>query len=490
MPKVNFTHQEYKSLKPRWDLIRDCISGEKAVKDKGDIYLPRPNPGDTSKENKDRYDSYRQRAVFYNVTSRTQQGLVGQVFAKDPVVEIPETLKALETDPSGSGIDLVQLASKATAEVLAFGRGGLLVDYPKTEGPATVAQLEAGEIRPKLIYYQPWDIINWRTRLVGSKVALSLVVISESMVTDDDGFESETELYYRELRLTEEGIYISRLWYWDDKVNDFVIEEESVPLDSTGKPWREIPFTFIGANNNDSACDLPPLYDLASLNIAHYRNSADYEESCFQVGQPTPVLTGLTEEWVSQVLKGQVHLGSRSAIALPEGGSAMLLQASPNSMPKEAMEHKERQMVALGAKLVEQKAVQRTATEAGIEEASTSSVLSKVAGNVNSAIRAALRWACRFVGADEETVNFELNKDFQAAKLTSNELTALVSSWQSKAITFEEMRDSLKRGGIAYLDDEEARQAIDSESLDMGLPADDLANDDPANSDGGEKATQ
>jgi len=37
----------------------------------------------------------------------------------------------------------------------------------------------------------------------------------------------------------------------------------------------DVPFTFIGATNNDCTPDLPPLYDMAVL----YRNSADYEEA-------------------------------------------------------------------------------------------------------------------------------------------------------------------------------------------------------------------
>ena len=59
------------------------------------------------------------------------------------------------------------------------------------------------------------------------------------------------------------------------------------------------------------------MYDLAVLNIAHYRNSADYEESCFVTGQPTVWASGLTEAWVEDVLKGELRLGSFGGIPLP-----------------------------------------------------------------------------------------------------------------------------------------------------------------------------
>jgi hypothetical protein len=62
------------------------------------------------------------------------------------------------------------------------------------------------------------------------------------------------------------------------------------PKRGDGEAWNYIPFTFVGSVNNDETPDLPPLYDLAVLNVAHYRNSADYEESCYMVGQPTPYL--------------------------------------------------------------------------------------------------------------------------------------------------------------------------------------------------------
>ena len=64
------------------------------------------------------------------------------------------------------------------------------------------------------------------------------------------------------------------------------------PLDAKGMPFNEILFQFVGAENNSPDIDFPPLYDLAELNIGHYRNSADYEETSFIAGQPTPVVSG------------------------------------------------------------------------------------------------------------------------------------------------------------------------------------------------------
>lgn len=461
MPNVSYVRDDVAKMKKRWDLVRDCLSGQEAIKAGREKYLPKPNPSDASEENKKRYDQYVERAVFYNVTQRTHAGLVGQVFQQDAIMELPALMDPLKVDVDGAGVTIDQQAKKALGGVLAYGRSGLLVDYPNVGEAASRQDLLDGKVRPTIILYDPWDIINWRTKTAGAKKLLSLVVIAEAYVIEDDGFEMKTDKQWRVLRLEEEtGNYRVEIWREENGVHQEY--EHYYPTDANGNNLREIPFTFVGAVNNDPAVDLPPLYDLAVLNIAHYRNSADYEEACFIVGQPTPFLAGLTKDWVEDVLKGQVHLGSRGAVPLPQGGTAGLLQANPNTMPKEAMEAKERQMVALGAKLVENKAVQRTATEAEQEEASEASVLATCTKNVASAYQFALSWCGAYLGVTGDA-EFDLNTDFMIGRMTAQDRAQLVAEWQAGAIAFEEMRFNLRRANVAYLDDEDAKDAIEQE---------------------------
>ena len=350
MPNVAFIRPELSKLLPLYILIRDCISGEPTIKGAQTVYLPMPNAEDTSKENKARYDSYLKRAVFYNVTRRTLNGLVGQVFMRDPVVKVPSLLNPVIENASGTGVSLTQQSKKTLSLTLAYSRAGLLVDYPEVpEGGASVADLEAGRVRPTITTYAPQEIINWRLTERGAEEILSLVVLAEAYCFADDGFEMKNAAQFRVLKLDENGEYVMELWQepqptsWDGSKTpkgNFQLSKVLRPRGADGLPLREIPFMFVGSENNDSSPDNPNLYDLASLNIAHYRNSADYEEACYVVGQPTPVLTGLTEEWVKDVLKGTVAFGSRGGIPLPVGGDAKLLQATENTMIKEAMEAK------------------------------------------------------------------------------------------------------------------------------------------------------
>ena len=113
--------------------------------------MPRPNVSDKSTENELRYKQYLTRAVFYNVTARTLSGLVGQVFSKDPMLDVPPLLDPIVEDSDGSGVSLIQQSKCVLGHVLAQGRAGLFVDYPNVEGIATRQDQLEGAIRPNIL---------------------------------------------------------------------------------------------------------------------------------------------------------------------------------------------------------------------------------------------------------------------------------------------------------------------------------------------------
>ncbi len=471
---VKYIRPEVRDRLKVWKRIRLVMAGPKAVKDAGTILLPMPNPDDTSTENKARYEAYKLRAVFYAVSRRTHDGLVGQIFYRDTVYELPGLLKPLETSVDGGENTLDQQSRNAVSECLSIGHGGFLTDYPKTEGSTTRAQQRSGAIRPNILLYTAEQIINWRIESRGTSRYLALLVLKEQYEYSDDGIEPKMGDQYRVMTL-EGGVLRVRIYR--DVGGKETMVDDAYPKMGNGQNWREIPFSFFGSTNNDAQPDDSPMEDIVELNVGHYRNSADYEEACFIVGQPTPWAAGLTEDWVKEVWKDDsIMLGSRAFLPLPVNGSAGLLQVAPNSMPAEAMAHKERQMVALGAKLVEQQAVQRTATEAGLESLTENSVLSTIAKNVSAAYVKALNYAAMYSNASGN-VAFELNTDFEINKLTPQERQQLLAEWQGNAITWEEYRWNIKKAGIAYEDDAKAKAKIDAEAdndlnLDGGISND------------------
>ena len=459
-PNILTTHPKYTAMLKKWEQIRDVLGGEEAVKNKCTYglqkYLPLPDTENDIKKNMERYASYVLRAVFYNATARTLSGLVGQVFSKPPVTTFPDSVDYLKEDPAGSGVTLEQHAKGVLAEIMAMGRAGLWVDYPQVEGGVTKAEAELGLIRPTISSYKTEAIRNWRTRKVGAKTLLSLVVLEEEYIEEDDGFGVLMQKQYRELRLDENGEYCVRVWN-SAQNGTWSTPGFVYPVDKSGVRFMEIPFVFVGIANNDSEIDEPPMYDISCVNLGHFRNSADYEESCFMVGQPTPWFAGITENWAKNVLGGTIALGSRGGIPLPAGGSAGLLQAQSNLLVSEALAKKEAQMIALGAKLVQPStgSIAKTATEVNTDKISEVSTLAAAARNTTAAYKYAFEYCGMFSGDSEEIV-FELSTDFEMSKMTSQDLLAVFTVWQGQGLSINEFRNILRKAGYASEELEEA----------------------------------
>jgi hypothetical protein len=502
MPDPSFVRREVSKMLPIWRQIRDCIDGEVAIKgafhpgsiphesmgesfnsrnvasvdwNLAKMYLPVPQEDDGSDEVNKRYHAYITRAVFYPVTSRTIDGLTGEIFQRDYELTLPDKMKVMLDDLDGNGLNLKQFSQSTVKDLLAYGRKGILVDYPVLDRPATVQQINDGDIRPVFLQYDAWDVINWSTTRVGSKQKLSLLVLREvEHDVGEDEFSTIPVIQYRVLRLTA-GVYTSQVWR-DASANGgkfAAVADPVVIKGGDGKPLNFIPFQFLGAATNDWFVDKPPMGDIASLNIGHYRNSADYEESCFVTGQPTPVLSGLKQDWVDRNMQGkEIKFGSRKAILLGENSTAELLQVDANSMPMEAMKHKEEQMMAIGAKLITNNKTTRTATETTVQQSSENSTLGTIANNTSHGIEQCFVWAAMFMNipvktqvteGEDKDIIFKLNDDFDINPYTPEEIQQMIAGYQAGVLTWTECRAGLRQAGLAQQTDTVAMAEIQKE---------------------------
>ncbi|WP_288074386.1 DUF4055 domain-containing protein [Pseudomonas sp.] len=471
MTDVTFTRPEYTAAKYRWRLVRDVCKGSETVKAAGDYYLPRPNASDKSQDNKDRYDAYKKRAVFYNATGRTKHSLVGAVFRTWPTLTVPGALDYVATDIDGQGVSIYQQSQSVIGHLLEVGRHGLLVDYAAVEaGTVSRADEQAGRARANVASYPAESIINWKTRQVGGRHLLSLVVLREKVDVDtDDGFGSEQVTQYRVLRLDVSGVYTQEVWEEGSSKTEMTIAPFT-PLNGAGQPWRVIPFQFLGSENNDTSIDDSPLYDMAEVNIGHYRNSADYEEAAYLVGQPQPWMSGLDEQWRDHLEKTGIFLGSRAPWLLPANGACGVWQAQPNTIAKEAMDAKKEDMVSLGARLIERGSAVKTATQADNDSAAEHSVLSLVVSNVSEAYSQCLVWMAEFVNATGEVV-YKLNQDFSQITLDATILAALFNAVQGGKLPEGDFWQYLRDRGVINPEktDDDIRDELEAQSTGPAL---------------------
>lgn len=449
-------HPSYTKYLPRWRLTRDAVEGSAEVKSGKQKYLPKPNKDEISAENDTRYTDYVDRASFVGFTSSTLEGMLGMVFRKPLVVEMQQAIAYLENNADGGGLTLDQMARGVIGDILQTGRYGFLVDYPQAEQGMSRADVLSAGFRANILTYKSESIINWRTEVVGSIKRYAMIVLEEiRQIRSEDGFTFEEKAYHRVLTFID-GLYVQIVY--DDKDEPVELIE---PKKADGSRWTIIPFAFVGSKNNDEEIDKAPLYDIADINIGHYRNSADFEESSFMVGQPTPYVNGLTQSWVDANMKSGVILGSRRFLLLGEGASAGLMQADANGMPERGMEMKEAQMVKIGARIIQDVTGNETAEAAKIRFAGQNSKLGTIVGNVEAALLQCFGWALEFMGGEGDNL-IEINKEFYNPSVDPQLVIARIQLLDRGVIAKSDLQDKLRtEGEIAK---ERTNEQIDSEA--------------------------
>lgn len=437
----NPTYEKYLSV---WQRTRDAVAGSNAVKakEKRKVYLPSPDDSsDTIAV--ERYDQYIKRAVYTNFTGRTKNALVGAAFRKKPELELPKELEYLLDDATGDGLSLEQLAKDELSNLLETGRGFFLVDFPQTDDGLSVEQVQAMQLQASIVPYTAESVINWKTTVINGRKYLSLVVLEESYLNADDEFSHESKTQHRILRLRDDG-YTQQLYR-----DEVPYTEEFYPLNGQGMKWQRIPGMFVGSQNNDSTIDDAPLSDIAEVNIAHYRNSADFEESCFLTGQPTLFIThSLSMEQWNEYNPGGIKLGSRAGHVLGDTGSATLLQADANNLVGDAMIKKESQMVAIGARIITDRSANETAEGARIRFASENSVLGDLVGNLSNAIEQCIKWCGEFMNVNDVDCYFEINREFYDKSVDPQMVMAMITLMDREIIGENDVFMKLKSAGL------------------------------------------
>lgn len=444
---VTYVKDELLLAQQKYEVIEDCIEGQLAVKAKTTKYLRKPNPTDQSPENDQRYKDLLEYAIFSNFLDQTRLGLKGACLLDKPVLVIPDNLKKMVDSIDGS-YGISSLADSCLDVTLSYNRAALLTDYPIING--NLSKSKKKDIYPSTCLYRPQQIINWDKKDFYGKSVKSLVVLCEYYDTGLGKFKKDYEPQWRVLGLDDNFEYYVEVWRKDSKGKLYIYQQKSYPVDGKGNRWNEIPLTFLSYSGDRSEIVPPPMYNLAVLNIGHYRNSAGYEDSVFQIGEPTLVTAGLTSGWYETELKGKIRLGSRGGIPLPVGGEAYLLQVQANTMVFEAMKDKEQQMVLLGAKMLQPSNKVKTATEAANDSSEENSILISTANSVSSSIKQSLIWSQKYLtGEVDNKIKFELLTETSFTNMTPNERVQLVQEWYAGLITFNEARYKLMRAGIA-----------------------------------------
>ncbi len=441
MSKIN--HRTYQEHRASYDKIRDVIAGEDRLKNAGAQYLPEPE-GMTPKQ----YNRYVQGSSFYAVAERTLRGMVGSVTRNKPILELPTRIESMREAATFEGHSLDVLLEDALRETLSIGRYAMLLDYP-TDGAAPGSA-------PFISTFNAESILDWKEELVGGRQKLTYLRLHE----DNDDLETGVEQH---LVLTLEPAYTVKRFHVTTKrngpaiqsVEEIQIGEDIIPV-INGSPLFDIPAVVVSPYNLKADVEKPPFLDLVNVNLAHWRNSADYYWSLYLTSQPTPWVSGAINE-----KNKPTQIGSGAFWVLPQGAQAGMLEFTGAGIAaqKTALDDLTAQMATLGARMVyDGKGRNETTDTAKLRHRSELSLLHSSVNMVEAAILKLLRLAAEWTSENPEDVVLKLHRDFTTAQMDPATLTALIKAWQAGAISHDTLLMNMKKGELM-----DVNRALDDE---------------------------
>jgi len=456
---VNSKHKQWTSNVTKWKRCRDTAAGSDAVKEAGPLYLPML---DAHIKKPEAYNTYKTRALFYNATGRTIEGLAGFVFQKEPSVNAPDELEPITKDVTYTGVDLSTFALWTTTEIMTTGRYGIHIEMLDDKAP---------DQRSYWRGYRAEDIINWRVERKGNDPAVLTRVVLCERVDDThptDPYEVVEVEQYRVLELIGEpgATQYQQTTYRKVKDKDeYVLHEGPTVATRRGVALPKIPFIFVSPTSLAVDVAKPPLLDLVDINLSHYRTMADLEHGRHYVALPTPWVSGLRDQDDRQPLA----VGPQTVWDLEKGGQAGMLEFTGAGLGAlvTAETDKRKMMSVLGARLLEDQAVvAETATAVLMRHSGEGATLRKMTKVVSEALTQALRWTEWWMGTATEPAELdsqvELNQEFFAIKLNPQELQAQLQMLQAGSISFETFWYNLTMGGWTRpgVDAKEEKQQI------------------------------
>ncbi|WBY16621.1 DUF4055 domain-containing protein [Erythrobacteraceae bacterium WH01K] len=449
-PEIAVWHEQ-------WTRNRDYVSGEAAVKAKGETYLPKIRAQDSAAE----YQAHKTRTGFFPAAFKIAQGWNGLIFSKDPKLQSSERTRLLANLATRDGLTLNELSKWAVHEVLITNFGGILADHPdRASFPDNMSQADELRLgfRPYLNAYTAENILEVTRGFVGLRVMLTRVRLLE-----DDG------KMVRELTINSNGVYEVILhkenegqWYEDMRF---------IPTNN-GAPLTEIPFTLL--NTDNSVKPTPSLMEnVVGLNHQHYILEGALAAAINLTAAPIAVTTGYVPEQDSN--------GNDIHIDFPiEPGAHWKFKSTEASTEWQIYEPKGQELVinkmrdlkdALSAVghsiLAPEKPAPEAAEAAVIRRNAENAMLTSFSKRVSTRLERAYQMWGAWI--DGQELSYSLNDDLVAQIIPAQTATMLAQMQLNGQLSLRTLHETLKEGEIMPLnfDPELESQRIDDEQIDL-----------------------
>lgn len=488
---------------PLIDKVLDCVNGQEAVYNAGTKYVPmlsgQSNYNSVTNAKalesvnlnlQNSYNSYRRRGIFYNATARTQDAMTGFITGTEPKIDFinDEDDKIDGSNDSFMLEDLNEylckeslndIVGKMAKKTLTAGYLGMLVDTKPAD--------ETGKSdKPYVAFYDARDIVNWQYQDGDANKGFSMVILREHLTIKESNLARKKITQFRLLSTNMSdlimildcnkeindaeptfdevyegyGYLLGEPFNGDDTYYQavFTLEEDNkkdpyasfsyLVVPKRGDEFfKEIPFYVCSyGNENLDDYETPPLLALANLNLAHYRNSVDYENALHITALPTPYMIGVPKQ------TEDMFLGTDRFINIPQADAKIgYLEFGGQGLNtiKDAMASKKEEMAIMGARMLE---VPKRTAESGeamkVNRAGENSIIATLCSNIFSslsdAINFAIYWDNYSFDEDKKVIDIVKGQMLPDQPANPQMLTSLMQLYQGELISYDTFFENLK----------------------------------------------
>jgi hypothetical protein len=446
---VELTHPDYAEALLDWEMMRDCLEGDRKIKERAELYLPMPGGFKLMADGgKAAYLAYKTRAKFPPLVAPILRGMAGILNRVEPKIEAPSALDDMMERTTRSGDPIEVVYRRIVRDLLTTGRVAVLTDMP------VAAEAKSDSI-PYLAFYEAERLVNWSREH-------DFYVLDETRLVRN-GFAWWPVRRYRVLELVD-GKYQVTLYDMVAGGDTENIPEPSIPLKRGSQLFTEIPLVVAGALDLRVDISEVPLIGVAQAALAGYRLDADYRHQLYNSGQETFVVEGVTKEQAPPVI------GAGVIYTVPVGGKAYYVSPACKGIDahRAAMQDEVEAAAVAGARMFTNAQRGRSA-ESGdalkLRFSGETATLTSIAQSAAQCLERALKYAAQFMDVDPDEVNVTPNLSLVDASLSATDAVALTSVWTSGAISKQTLYENLQRGEIASQERtlEEEQALIDDE---------------------------
>jgi len=433
-----YHHYDYALWRDVWRSVRHAMIGEIEIKRHSHHYLPRPSGMDDGQ-----FHAYKDRAVFYNMVYRTVVGLTGTVFRRDPRLKnAGPKLTKLMSRVSKDGLSMTLLAKVVTQDVLSTGRFGILADKNLDD--------ESGaETQPYLASYTAENILDWTMRDINGRYEVDYILLREFktdrrlQTVEKDKLVPNIHygryfVVYRVLRLiqnedTGDWFYVQELYERSNA--DATLEEEPTiftPL-VYGVPMTRIPFRFFNSLTNLPDVEKPPILDILTLNMHHYKVYAQLQHARYFTANPVYYVSGAQEE-------DEYHIGPSVVWEIGAGQTAGVIEYKGQGLDsiQKGLDALEEQVASIGGRMVGNSPnAGQSDNQVALKDRNEQSLLLNITTVLNENFTELLQICAVWMNENADDFEYCLNQDFLVTGGDARQFRAVQQMYQAGVLPLE-----------------------------------------------------